>query len=609
MAELSGTIRLQSDNSPVEDADVLALSNAVLTDTFTVTVDPGNVFTSTTAGHGLVNGNVIRFTSTTTLPAPLEINTDYFVISTDTADTFKVSSVDKGGTSVVITTTGTGTHTFTAKVWSVAGSSISIAAGAYAIKTGTDDGPFGMHCEGLDGATVLVSTGKANVTPAPVVNADAFIMEVRTVDASTVFTFPTFGEYTVDWGDDTGTEAVITSSPTHTYVTPGTYDITVTDWLVGGTKRINFASNAAQAPLVWAVKQWGNTVWTSMKETFINCSNMVLTATDVPTLSSVTDCEGIFNGCTALGNAASLADWPVHAGVTTIRDMFKSVTSITTVDLSTKTTPDRWNVSGCQEVSGTFMGATNFNGNITNWDMGAATTLGSMFVNANSFNQDVSGWRPGAITGVGYANAFRLASAFNQDLSGWAWPSGITAATNFVRLSGIDVVNYSKLLISIANQVKNNPGPYNLQLAIAGFARQYNNTVYAGIQTGAPYDNAEDARAFLAKLNTGTFTLDDVANTVTITPTANAAMLHGLIAGDIVQFTTTDTLPGGLAPATNYYVRTAPTTTTITLSTTVGREAELDLTAAAGVGTHTITTVGTANEGAGYRIIDDGLAA
>ena len=124
MATLSGTVQLQSDNSLVEGADVIALSNAVVTGEFTVTVDPGNVFTK--IAHGLAVGNVVRFTSTTTLPAPLAINTDYFVISTDTADTFKVSDIAPGGASVVITNTGTGTHTFTAKVWSVAGSSISL---------------------------------------------------------------------------------------------------------------------------------------------------------------------------------------------------------------------------------------------------------------------------------------------------------------------------------------------------------------------------------------------------------------------------------------------------------------------------------------------------
>lgn len=160
MATLSGTVTLQSDSSPVAGADVLALSNAVLTDTFTVTVAT-DLFTSTTAGHGLVNGNVLRFTGAA-LPDPLIINKDYFVVEA-AADTFKVSET-KGGAVLTITTTGTPPHTFTAKVWSVAGSSISLpTTGNYSIDTGAVTGPFSMHCEKVD-ASSLVSTGKANVT-------------------------------------------------------------------------------------------------------------------------------------------------------------------------------------------------------------------------------------------------------------------------------------------------------------------------------------------------------------------------------------------------------------------------------------------------------------
>ena len=64
----------------------------------------------TSTAHGLVNEDLVQFTTTTTLPAGLSLATDYYVRDV-TANTFKVS-LTKGGVAVDITDTGTGTHTF-----------------------------------------------------------------------------------------------------------------------------------------------------------------------------------------------------------------------------------------------------------------------------------------------------------------------------------------------------------------------------------------------------------------------------------------------------------------------------------------------------------------
>jgi hypothetical protein len=61
--------------------------------------------------HGFVADDLVRFTSTTTLPAGLSAGVSYYVISSGlTATAFKVSTTS-GGTAVDITSTGTGTHT------------------------------------------------------------------------------------------------------------------------------------------------------------------------------------------------------------------------------------------------------------------------------------------------------------------------------------------------------------------------------------------------------------------------------------------------------------------------------------------------------------------
>jgi hypothetical protein len=67
-----------------------------------------NIITSN--GHGLVEGDLLQFTTSDTLPAGLDLATNYYVRDV-TTNTFKVSAIP-GGLEVDITDTGTGTHTF-----------------------------------------------------------------------------------------------------------------------------------------------------------------------------------------------------------------------------------------------------------------------------------------------------------------------------------------------------------------------------------------------------------------------------------------------------------------------------------------------------------------
>ncbi len=79
--------------------------------TFTAAVS--NICTK--VAHGLLTGDQVRLTTTTTLPAGLSLATDYYVIYL-TADTFSLATSvvnATAGTAVDITDTGTGTHTIT----------------------------------------------------------------------------------------------------------------------------------------------------------------------------------------------------------------------------------------------------------------------------------------------------------------------------------------------------------------------------------------------------------------------------------------------------------------------------------------------------------------
>jgi hypothetical protein len=76
----------------------------------TVTANASTEVLTSASAHGLALGDIVQFTTTTTLPAGLSLLTDYYVISVPSTTTFTVSAT-LDGTVVNITDTGTGTHT------------------------------------------------------------------------------------------------------------------------------------------------------------------------------------------------------------------------------------------------------------------------------------------------------------------------------------------------------------------------------------------------------------------------------------------------------------------------------------------------------------------
>jgi hypothetical protein len=94
-----------------------ATTNTISTRTATFTADAGTdimTYTSTTSlPSNLLTGTRVRCTTTTTLPAPLAIATDYYLIRINNT-TYKLATTYANAiadTAIDITTTGTGTHT------------------------------------------------------------------------------------------------------------------------------------------------------------------------------------------------------------------------------------------------------------------------------------------------------------------------------------------------------------------------------------------------------------------------------------------------------------------------------------------------------------------
>lgn len=91
-------VMIPADTTPLVSADDTVESVSVSLDTLTLTA------------HGLLTGDgPFRLTTTGTLPAPLALAIDYWVIRID-ADTIKLA-LTLGGSAIDISATGSGTHT------------------------------------------------------------------------------------------------------------------------------------------------------------------------------------------------------------------------------------------------------------------------------------------------------------------------------------------------------------------------------------------------------------------------------------------------------------------------------------------------------------------
>ena len=247
------------------------------------------------------------------------------------------------------------------------------------------------------------------------------------------------GNYTVDWGDMSTPDTNVSGPITHTYVTPGTYTVTIS-----GALTTLFFNNGGDREKILTVENWGNSVWNSMGRAFHGCTNLVINALDAPDLSQVTSMAGMFDGATAMNQ--DIGHWNV-SNVQNLDGMFRNTPF--NQDISS------WNVSNvsvfafmfdgasafnqdlsawgtrlgsADNMASMFRGATAFNGAIENWDVTTVTNMEGVF-EGTAFNRDINTWNVSNVTNMAFM--FSDATAFNQPLDQWATRLGnVTDMTN-----------------------------------------------------------------------------------------------------------------------------------------------------------------------------------
>lgn len=167
-----------------------------------------------------------------------------------------------------------------------------------------------------------------------------FKIEVTTTTANTVFTVPLvdYGgltpNLTINWGDSSSSPLINSSSSPdriHTYVSPGTYIITISGFMPGFV--VN--NNSAIRSLITSIVQWGNVGLRAIN--FYGCNNLT-------TIPGSGDLSGV-GGYTGLNEVVSFAsfmrgtrisaipadifDYSPYA--TTFTNTFESILTLTTV--------------------------------------------------------------------------------------------------------------------------------------------------------------------------------------------------------------------------------------------------------------------------------------
>lgn len=162
----------------------------------------------------------------------------------------------------------------------------------------------------------------------------------------------------IDWGD--GNEDILLGNVklNHTYLTAGTYNVTIT----GQSTRLNLGNE----PALKYINEFNRDIGVG-NNSFLNCTGLIelRNTIPIPFFESV-GLLNLFANCSSLTGGSGLLLSPDLSGVT--------------------------------DSSSCFLGCTMLNADISNWDVSNITRMQRMFENCLSFNQNLGGWNINSLT-------------------------------------------------------------------------------------------------------------------------------------------------------------------------------------------------------------------
>jgi len=206
----------------------------------------------------------------------------------------------------------------------------------------------------------------------------SFVYSVTVGDGETI-SLPMFNgddslyDCIVNFGDGTGDKAVTAYADTdrqHTYVSAGTFDITVTDTF----DYILFADSPTS---IVELKKYGTSG--VGENSFANCVNFTtISATDSPSIHFNT-LAGCFAGCSVLNSIINID----AVGVVSMLNMFNGCSLLNSAINLTST-------SSVTNMSGMFFNCSAFNKDISALDASSVTNMEDMMRGCIAFNSSIS---------------------------------------------------------------------------------------------------------------------------------------------------------------------------------------------------------------------------
>lgn len=210
--------------------------------------------------------------------------------------------------------------------------------------------------------------------------------------ASNQFTLPATptGTYNsiVSYGDGITNHITAWNQPeiTHTYVTPGIYELTIT----GSWTGFSFSWNTPGDVLkILNISRWGSLRLGIDGLNFYGCSNLTITATDILDLTGTPLASNLFANCTALITIPNIQLW-------------------------------KW--SNILDLSGAFLNCVNLTQDITGLDTQNVALMDNTLGGATSFNQNLGSWNVSSLEEADNFLTGVIISVANYDalLIGWA---------------------------------------------------------------------------------------------------------------------------------------------------------------------------------------------